>query len=123
MINIGGGIKYHAFIFYLLTMKKFKTVKEWIEFWENFNWVFGTTWRMHDYYYNKLEKAWELNCDWKYKKKNEVLWDMLGDWEFVQTEIDDDLRAVYNEYHFPTEQDKLDWLNGMLEMYEWYLQW
>lgn len=112
------------FIFYLLlTMGKFKTVQEGIDFWENFNWVFGTTWRMHDYYYNKLEKAWELNCDWKYKKKNEILWDMLGDWEFVQTEIDGDLRVVYNNYRLPTEQDKLDWLNWMLEEYEWYLQW
>lgn len=104
-------------------MRKFKTVKEWIEFWKDFNWVFGTTWRMHDYYYNKLEKSWELDCDWKYKKKNEILWDMLGDWEFVQTEIAGDLDVVYNNYELPTEQDKLDWLNRMLEEYERYLQW
>ena len=44
---------------------------------------------------------------------------MLGDWEFVQTEIDGDLNCVYNNYMLPTEQDKLDWL----EEYEWYLQW
>ena len=61
-------------------MKKFKTSKEWIEFWERFNSPFGTTGRMSDYWWNKLDKAWELWSEEKepvYKKKNEDIYFLI----------------------------------------------
>ena len=100
--------------------KKFKTSKEWIEFFENFTCpLFWKAQKMSDYYYNLLEKRWELA--WNYKKKNEIIWDMFGDWEEVISEIDWDLHMMNYRYDVKTEQDKLDWLNSMLEEYEWYL--
>ena len=47
---------------------------------------------------------------------------MFGDWEEVISEIDWDLHMMNCRYDVKTEQDKLDWLNSMLEEYEWYLE-
>lgn len=110
----------------LLKIRDFKTSKEGIEFWEQFNSPRWTTGRMSDYWYNKLDKAGELWSEDKepvYKKKNEIMWDMFSDWEDVISRIDWDLRDVYNKYICPTEEDKVAHLNYMLEEYRWYLQW
>ena len=104
-------------------MKKFKTVEEWIEFWNDFT-LWGKAEQMSNYYYNKLDKAGELGSRDKepvYKKKNEILRDMFYDWETVISEIDWDIHLlnIWTE----TEEEKLDYLNEMLKRYEWYLQW
>lgn len=102
-------------------MKKFKTSKEGIEFFEHFTCpLFWKAQQMSNYYYNLLEKRWELA--WNYKKKNEIIWDMFWDWEMAISEIDDDLHALNYRYDLKTEEDKLGWLNRMLEEYAWYLQ-
>ena len=106
-------------------MKKFKTSKEWIEFWERFNSPFGTTGRMSDYWWNKLDKAWELWSEEKepvYKKKNEWIWDMFSDWEDVISRIDCDLHRLSYHVDLQTEEEKVAYLNDMLEEYGWYLQ-
>lgn len=101
---------------------KFKTVQEGVKFWESFTCpLFGKAWKMSDYYYNKLEKAGELDCDWKYKKKNEILWDMFGDWEEVISEIDWEIHMIHCWYWEWGEEEKLAYLNEMLEWYEWYI--
>lgn len=99
-------------------MKKFKTSKEGIKFFENF-----TYWKasqMSDYYYKKLEKAWEL--EWNYKKKNEIIWDMFWDWEEVISEIGCDLHALNWHSWLKTEKGKVEHLNWMLDLYRRYLQ-
>lgn len=109
------------FIFYLLlTMGKFKTSEEGIKFFEDFICpLFWKARQMSDYYYNKLDKLGELTCgEWKHKEKNNLIWDMFSDWEDVLVRIDCDLRFCRG-----TEEEKLDYLNSMLEEYEWYLQW
>ena len=101
--------------------KKFKTSEEWIDFFNEFI-LWGKAAQMSDYYYNKLDKLWELDCDGNYKKKNEIIWDMFGDWEEVISEIDCDLHSLTWRYDLKTEEDKLIYLNEMLEWYEWYLE-
>ena len=63
---------------------------------------------MSDYYFNKLEKAGELEYGCTYKKKNEILWDMFSDREDVKARIDRDLHHLYN---LKTDGEKVDWLN------------
>ena len=76
---------------------------------------------MSNYWYNKLEKAGELTCgEWNHKEKYNLEWDMFSDWEDVIARIDWDLHSLYN---MKTEEGRVDYLNGMLEEYEWYLQW
>ena len=100
--------------------KKFKTVQEGVEFWDSFTCpLFGKASQMSDYYYNKLDKLGEL--EWNYKKKNEIIWDMFGDWEEVISEIDWDIHMIYVWYWEWGEKQKLAYLNEMLEWYEWYL--
>jgi len=76
---------------------------------------------MSNYWYNKLDKAWELK--WNYKKKNEIIRDMFSDREDVIARIECDIHSIQHRYDIKTEEDKLDYLNGMLVEYEWYLQW
>lgn len=99
-------------------MKKFRTSKEGIEFFEDF--TFRKASQMSDYYYEKLEKAWELEGN--YKKKNEILWDMFSDWESVIGEIGWEIHMLSQRADLQSEKDKVDYLNDMLERYDWYLQ-
>lgn len=108
----------------MIKIKDFKTSQEGIEFWEQFNGPWGTTWRMSNYWWNKLNKAWELWSEDKdpvYKKKNEIMWDMFSDREDVISRIDWELHCLSIGRY--TEQEKVEHLNGMLEEYWWYLQW
>lgn len=98
--------------------KVFKTSEDGIRFFEDFALWKATS--MSDYYYNKLEKAGEL--DVVYKKKNEILWDMFGDWEMAADEIMDDIHSLRVRYDLQTEKAKVEYLNEMLEWYDWYLQ-
>ena len=101
--------------------KKFKTSQEWVDFFNEFT-LWGKAAQMRDYYYNLLEKRWELA--WNYKKKNEIIWDMFGDWEEVIWEIDWGVRHVSCPafvWYYRTEKEKVDYLNEMLEWYEWYI--
>lgn len=107
-------------------MRKFKTSEEGIKFFEDFICpLFWKARQMSDYYYNRLDKLGELTCgEWKHKEKNNIVWDMFWDWEEVISEIECELHHnVKNSYICPTEQDRVDYLNEMLEEYEWYLQW
>lgn len=113
------------FIYYflspiLITMKKFKTSEEWINFFNEFT-LFGKASQMSNYWYNKLDKAWELK--WNYKKKNEIMWDMFSDWEDVIRRIDCDLHRLTYHVDLQTEEERVEYLNDMLVEYEWYLQW
>ena len=51
------------------------------------------------------------------------MWDMFSDREDVIARIECDIHSIQHRYDIKTEEDKLDYLNGMLEEYEWYLQW
>lgn len=48
---------------------------------------------------------------------------MFSDWESVIGEIDWEIHMLSQRADLHNEEDKVDYLNGMLEEYEWYLQW
>lgn len=100
-------------------MGRFKTSEEGVKFFEDF--VYWKANQMSDYWYNRLAKSWELNGD--YKEKNGILWDMFSDWESVIGEIGWEIHMLSQRTDLHNESDKVDYLNGMLEEYEWYLQW
>ena len=100
-------------------MGRFKTSEEGTKFFEDF--VYWKASQISDYWYNKLSKSWELKGN--YKKKNEILWDMFWDWEMVIGEIDWEIHMLSQRADLHKEEDKVEYLNGMLEEYEWYLQW